>query len=195
MKKLLTGLILSIVFTFCLSASSFAYSIPDFPSCSNPKGVIIADYADGIHGVVGSVNLYTGSDQVYQIDENNITQCLCLVDGRGIQTNWWKFSSLDQEEINTLKNLGWYFVPDGSIWGLAKSEYMAQNINYSCKSETTTTTTTSSSGSSDSGVGGGEVLGLATTGTTAQIAAFGLVGFVILAIGLILLEKTRRNAK
>ncbi len=123
---------------------SAAYTIPVFPTCSNPNGTLKVSYNDGIHGIVGSSAIYTGSDKVYSLDNGNALQCFCASDNQGVQTNWWKVSSLTQEEIQTLKNLGWYFIPDGAAWGLMEGPYMAQNITYTCGSNGSVITTSSS---------------------------------------------------
>lgn len=128
-----------------------AYSIPNFPACSNPNGTLMVSYNDGTHGIVGSTAVYQGSDKVYSLENGNALQCFCASDNSGIQTNWWKVSSLDQEEIQTLKNLGWYFIPDGSVWGLQPGMYMAQNTSYSCAAGSSITT--SSSGGNGGPVG------------------------------------------
>lgn len=109
-----------------------AYTIPNFPTCSNPNGTLLVSYNSGTHGIVGSTAVYQGSDKVYSVANGNALQCFCAEDGSGIQTSWWKVSSLNQDEIQTLKNLGWYFIPDGSAWGLEEGAYMAKNNNYSC---------------------------------------------------------------
>lgn len=139
--KKLSTLVLSLAFAAGAASSVSAYSIPDFPACSNPSGTVRASYASGTHGIVGSYATYTGSDVVYSLGGGNLLQCFCSVDGSGIQTNWWKASSLNQEEIQTLINLGWHFVPDGTAWGLDEGYYLAKNANYSCGTTTTTTTT------------------------------------------------------
>ena len=132
--KLKITILFTIFFGLLLTFNSFAYAqtTPDFPSCSNPQSTLVISYNDGTHGIVGDTATYTGSDAVYQLDENNYSQCFCSNDGTGIQTNWWKVGSLDQDQIDTLKKLGWVYVPDGSAWGLAQGAYMAKNSSYSC---------------------------------------------------------------
>lgn len=131
MKKVLKGLI---VFILLLVSGSnvMAATPPAFPTCSNPSGTLVVSYVDGQHGIVGSSANYVGADKVYSLGENNYMQCFCASDNSGIQTNWWKTSSLTEEQIQTLKNLGWYFVPNGAAWGLSEGSYMAKNTNFSC---------------------------------------------------------------
>ncbi len=111
-----------------------SYTIPVFPTCSNPNGTLTVNYTDGIHGIVGNSATYSGSDKVFSLENGNALQCFCAADNQGIQTNWWKVSSITESEIQTLKNLGWHFIPDGRAWGLMEGPYMAQNITYTCGS-------------------------------------------------------------
>jgi len=141
--KVVGSLFLSLAMFAGVTSGVLAIDVPDFPSCSNPQGVVKASYSSGTHGIVGSTATYTGTDIVYQLDNGDVLQCFCSESGLGIQTNWWKASSLDQSQVQTLINLGWYFVPDGTAWGLSEGFYLAQNINYSCGGTTTTTTSTS----------------------------------------------------
>lgn len=176
--------ILLSTFIFLANAGSIlAIDTPVFPACSNPQGTLIASYDNGTHGVVGGLS-YSGSDKVYKINDLNLTQCLCSDDGRGIQTNWWKASSLSDDEINILKADGWIYVSTGSVWGLEESAYMAKNIDYSCSSSSSNGTggvNTSNSGSSI-----GQVLGLAFTGNIKLIYAIFALGILLLAYGQIL---------
>src|SRR3972149_11668463 len=103
--------------TLIVPYSFAAPTPPEFTSCVNPQGEVKADYSSGTHGVPGVTTSYQGSDSVYNISGNALTQCLCTVDGEGIQTNWWKVSSLTSQEIESFKTQGWVFVPDGSSWG------------------------------------------------------------------------------
>ena len=132
--KKLSVLFVSLVLLLVSGQTALAVTTPDFPTCSNPNGTLVVSYVDGQHGIVGSTANYVGADKVYSLGSGNYMQCFCAADNNGIQTNWWKTSSLNQEEIQTLKNLGWHFVPDGSVWGLQEGSYMAQNINFSCGS-------------------------------------------------------------
>lgn len=146
LRKLVVSVVLSLALVAGVVPSASAYTIPGFPACSNPSGTLKVSYSSGTHGIVGSYATYTGSDKVYSLDGGNVLQCFCAEDGSGIQTNWWRASSLTQEEIQTLMNLGWYFVPDGSAWGLSEGYYLAKNVNYSCGTTTTTTRGTTPAG-------------------------------------------------
>ena len=129
-------------FSFILAGNVFAQSTqPSFPACSNPSGKLRISYADGQHAIVGESGLQVGADAVYDLEAGNVQQCFCSVDGSGVQTNWWKISSLDQDEIDSLVKLGWYFVPSGTPWGLDSSAYMAYNSLYACGGGFTTTST------------------------------------------------------
>lgn len=134
--KLLTLEIRSALMAGILLLSSvspvFAVDVPSFPTCPNPSGVQIASYADGTHGIPGRVEVFTGSDNVFRIDESRVVQCYCAPDGNGIQTNWWKVSSLTSEEKAELVKQGWIYIPDGSVWGLNQGDWMAQNFTLSC---------------------------------------------------------------
>jgi hypothetical protein len=122
----------TILVLFIGSTKALAVDAPDFPTCLNPQGAIIVNYADGTHGIVGSTMQYSGSDTVYQLDAERLQQCFCSTDGTGIQTNWWKTSSLDLEQIQILENAGWIYIPNGSLWGLQEGPYMTLNSGYSC---------------------------------------------------------------
>jgi len=151
-----------------------AQIIPSFPACSNPGGTLRVLYTDGQHAIAGESNLRLGSDGVYDLTSGDHVQCFCSVDGSGVQTNWWKISSLDQDEIDTLVNLGWVFVPSGTPWGLDASGYMAFNSPYACGGSGITTT--SSSGSTGAPVCNSDrpnapvVTSIVKSGTTATIS-------------------------
>jgi hypothetical protein len=127
----------------CISALTFfgflflatpakAVNIPDFPSCSSPRGTVRVSYDSGIHGIPGDAGRYEGSDIVYTVSDSQLVQCFCAASKSGIQTNWWKISSLSADQVSFLKNLGWIYIPSGSAWGLQDSPYMAQNSNINC---------------------------------------------------------------
>ena len=174
-----------------------AVNVPNFPSCAAPSGQVIAAYSEGVHGIVGSTNTYTGSDSVYQLTDETLLQCYCGPDGQGIQTNWWKASSLTEEEVEILKSQGWYYIPDGSVWGLSQGAYVAQNISYNCQP--------GKPGSNDNpnrsggGIGGGDilaastgdVLGLAATGDSVLLYGVFGVALLFLLIGLARIRKSR----
>jgi hypothetical protein len=162
------------------TGSVSAVNVPDFPTCNNPPESIRAYHNDGLHGVVGNVSEYRGKDVVYNVTGANFLQCLCTDDGEGIATNWWRISSLSENEIQILKNQGWYYIVDGALWGLDNAPYMAKNNEYACRE-------------SSGGVGGGEVLGLAVTGDKAQFySIFGIVlGSIILLLGFLFLRRAK----
>ena len=99
MKKTILGLFLFTFLQLSVVSPVFAISTPSFPSCANPQGVVRASYSEGVHGIVGSSATYTGSDAVYTLSDDTVTQCFCSVDGAGIQTNWWKASSLSSSSF------------------------------------------------------------------------------------------------
>jgi hypothetical protein len=177
-----------------LPGQAMAISTPSFPSCANPGGKLIVSYDTGIHGVPGRTESYNGRDKVYLLEDGNTLQCLCTVNGDGVHTNWWKTNSLTEDEINSLKASGWIFIPDGSIWGLEKTTYMAQNVNFSCNGNSNgggSTSSTSSNNSSSGQVQGiatrfGQVLGLATTGTLPVIATYFFSGLFLLLVSRLL---------
>jgi len=116
-----------------LPAKTFAVTTPSFPSCLNPQGSLKASYANGTHGIVGSSQNYTGQDTVYQMNDQQVLQCFCDTTGAGIQTNWLKVANLSSDDIKVLENEGWILVPDGSLWGLDKTAYLAKNLSFSCR--------------------------------------------------------------
>lgn len=193
-RKLIFSAFLFFVF---LVPNVFAVSAPpEFPSCVNPQGSLIANYSSGTHGIPGVVTSYQGTDSVYAVTENAVIQCLCTVDGEGIQTNWWKVSSLTEEEIESFKSQGWNFIPDGSAWGLDPVYYLAKNSNYSCRAtggSSNESSSNSSSNSNNNSVGGvssiGDVLGLAATGNIKVIYGLVFTGLLALTLGYLLNRK------
>lgn len=167
--------ILIAVFVFTLAVRPvMAIDVPVFPTCPNPGGTMVASYADGTHGIPGRSETFTGSDQVFKIDATKTVQCYCAPNGSGIQTNWWKVSSLTAEEKAELLTKGWNYIPDGSLWGLDPSDWMAQNQNLTCGEKGGgSNNSSSSSSSSDSGAGSSvssfvaSILGFADTGRQA----------------------------
>lgn len=132
--------------------------------------------------MVGDFSENRGSDTVYSLNGNDtLMQCFCSEDGQGVQTNWWKVSSLTDEEIQTLKNDGWFFVPNGALWGLDNTEYMAKNSDYACRGASTTSTAVLASSDTK-----GSVLGLASTGSATSIATLAGLGVTSLLLGLFL---------
>ncbi len=183
---------LSVLLAFLASANIVrAVEVPNFPTCSNPQGVLKVSYDTGTHGIVGNPGEFSGSDKMYTIDDTKGVQCFCSTQGSGIQTNWWKVSSLTQEEIQTLKNLNWVFVPNGADWGLDQGPYMAQNTNYSCGATGSGGNSTTSSGGSTTSTASStsnpspSVLGLATTGDTWMVALLAALSGTSFALGVI----------
>ena len=171
-KHFLTNLaVFLFIFTVSVQSAFAAVSAPDFPACSTPTGSLKVQYNDGTHGVIGNNAEFKGKDTVYSVNQNQVLQCLCTSDGQGIQTNWWKIPSLTDPEIQVLKNSGWYFVPNGSLWGLDDVSYMAKNNSYACVG----------------GIGGGDVLSLAATGNKAKFYSLIIIGFgsIFLIFGLL----------
>lgn len=163
-----------------------AIDLPEFPHCANPGGTVVAKYDSGIHGVPGNPTTFSGKDTVYKLDDKRIVQCLCLSDNTGIQTNYWKTSSLSQDEIETLRKLDWIFIPNGAAWGLDESSYMANNSTISCGA-------TLSSSTANSGVGGGSVLGLAATGGQVELIGLSSLGIAILTAGILLKKRVSND--
>ncbi len=158
-----------------------AISDPSFPSCANPQGIVQASYSTGLHGVPGLSDRFTGADTVYAIDAQNYTQCLCADNGQGIQTNWWKDSSLSEEQMAFLKADGWTLIPNGADWGLQDSAYFAKSGPFTC----------GSGGTGGGGIGGGSVLGLASTGNIVFISSVFVLGATLTAGGVLLLTKKK----
>lgn len=214
-------ILLTIFGLFFGSKNTLAVEIPNFPSCSNPQGTIKVQYNDGTHGIVGDTSSYSGSDTVYQLDSGNLSQCFCSTNGQGIQTNWWKDSSLTEEERQILINSGWIYIPNGALWGLEETAYFAKNANYSCSGNGGNGGSGGSGGdggdgrsdglgcashdcsgnattSSEGQVLGlstsiGEVLGLASTGGNFLPFILAIIGALSLATGFLLSKKTSRR--
>lgn len=193
------GIIILVATFLQLAQGAYAVSAPSFPSCLNPQGTLIANYADGTHGIPGDTTAYSGSDKVYSYSGDQTLQCLCQVNGSGIQTNWLKVSSYPQEDIDALIQSGWIYIADGSAWGLDAAPYIAQNHAYSClaiggkdPAKKSKSSHRSSSRSSSSSTGGavlgtstvmGQVLGLASTGNSKTLYNMWLVGLLLLTLG------------
>lgn len=132
MKGRIFGFLLGIFGLLFLGVvSSYASSVPSFPTCGNPSGQVIASYPDGTHGIPGDSNSYTGADSVYNVSSNQTLQCFCG-GTQGIQTNWWKVGNLSQHDISYWQSQGWVYIPDGSAWGLSATGYLAYNAAYTC---------------------------------------------------------------
>lgn len=190
MKTLRNLFALAILF-ISLSAPVFAYPItPEFPVCSNPQGELKSEYSSGTHGIPGDTSSYTGSDKVYTVSNNTLIQCFCPENGNGIQTNWWKIDFVIESLIETYKNLGWIYVPDGSVWGLEQAPYLAQNLSYSCKGDGVGGPSPSGDILSE-GISTSNVLGLAGTGDSLRLFLLGIAGLVFMSIGVL----NRRHEK
>lgn len=210
MKVLLSSLIL-IVLSQTLTPAVKAVDAPVFTSCVNPQGEVKANYESGTHGIAGRTGLYEGKDSVYRISENALTQCFCAVDGSGIQTNWWKIPALTESEIKVYESQGWIYIPNGSLWGLDNSPYLAKNSDYSCKSNggsggsnsdsgsnsgsSSSNSSGSNSGTSSSSGGIGQVLGLASTGNSVFLLGTALTSGLSLLLGLIFKKRSTSSSK
>lgn len=183
MKSLAWCFILVISFWFAAFNQAQAYQVPQFTSCVNPQGQVKVNYDNGTHGIVGNTSSFQGKDTVYSLSGDALTQCFCSSDGKGIQTNWWKVSSLTEDEINLLRSQGWIFVPNGALWGLENTPYLAFNSEYICKSSQGFTPTTDIPGP---GGGGGSILGI-TTGSVLGLASTGNIKFIITILSFSLL--------
>lgn len=140
---------------------------PGFPSCETPEGKVISEYENGEHGILGSNVLHSGKDTVWEIDDDRVLQCYCPKAGdgdEGVQTVFWRFrEQLSVNEIESLKNQGWFYIASGSAWGLKADPYMARNHTYTCRNK-------------PGNGGGGEILGAYTaTGSSKQTFVIVLV--------------------
>lgn len=156
---------------------ALAVTVPSFPACTSPQGTTKVSYSDGTHGIVGSTASYSGSDTVYTVTDETLMQCFCPKEGdTGVQSNWWRATNLSGEDIQILKNDGWNYVPNGSLWGLENAPYMVKNNEYQCRG--------SGGGEVQSAAAQiGDVLGLAATGNWVLIVGTGVGGLALLLIG------------
>ncbi|MFC1722161.1 LPXTG cell wall anchor domain-containing protein [Patescibacteria group bacterium] len=191
---------------------------PTFPSCENVQGSLKSGFSEGTHGIVGDTSAHSGSDFVYVLTDSTLIQCFCAIDDSGIQTVWWKVSSLSIEQIEFLLAQGWVYVPNGAAWGLDEDPYLARNSFYDCgnpqddgKKDRTVSDrdadrsvrNRNGNNDDDNQIGsvlgissygfGGQVLGLASTGNAVEIFSFIFAGLA--SIGLSILLFRRRNAK
>lgn len=196
--KILQSVLIFSALIISLSAPALAVQeTPVFPVCSNPQGELKVEYTSGIHGIPGDENAYSGSDKVYIVSENLVTQCLCPESGNGIQTNWWKVGEISEEEIEYYKNTGWIYVPDGSVWGLDEGPYFAHNFAYTCKDGGTGGPSDNGGRSSSGdihteGISTSNVLGLAGTGGSITLFTTGILGLLLMASGVILRPHEKR---
>ncbi len=189
-RKLLFSLSLVLILLSAYVPSANATTTPEFPACANPQGTVKVTYDSGTHGVAGDGATYTGKDTVYTISENTQTQCLCTVNSQGIQTNWWKVSSLTQDEINVLISQGWILIPNGALWGLDSAPYLAKNSSYTCTGSGGTSESKSAGASATQGVTQ-TILALASTGNTLFILGVFLTGLTLLGVGAVSSIKKR----
>src|SRR5947209_7180039 len=89
-----------------VSAVAYAFDAPSFPSCVNPQGSTIANYDSGTHGVVGDPGTHNGKDSVFQVNSSQVLQCFCPPSGSGIQTNFLKTTTLNDNQIKSLVSQG-----------------------------------------------------------------------------------------
>jgi hypothetical protein len=179
------------LYLFLLPTTANAALPPNFPTCATPTGTLKVQYNSGTHGIAGNSNVFVGSDSVYSLVDGNALQCFCAEDGSGIQTDWWKVTSITQAERQVLESQGWHYIPDGSAWGLANTVYMAKNNNYACRGGNSSNNSSSVAGASSSLSGGtsngvGQVLGLATTGSMNAIVTILSLGLGLLSAGLLM---------
>lgn len=195
MKKTFLALAANIALTIPFSTTAFAVTIPPFTDCFAPGGTLKVSYDSGTHGIVGDSRTFTGTDKVFTISDKSLTQCYCPPEGNGIQTNWFKVSELSQGEVASLQNQGWTLVLDGSIWGLEKAPYLAMNKGYTCHSvggsSTVSSTEISKTTDFGNGIGGGEILGVATTGNIKNILAALILGLGLVTVGTVLYRKSK----
>ncbi len=206
MKSLISFLLVVTFFTFSgLLVPALAVVIPTFPVCANPGVNPGFSISDGIHGIAGRTENYSGADAVYSLSSDNALQCFCAKNGTGIQTNWWKIDQFSESELNVLESQGWIYIPNGALWGLAAGPYLAKNMDYSCQGgnsgNNSSSSDNNSSGSTSTnnpanGTGGqilgvttGPVLGLADTGSLKLILAYFLGGIALIITGVFLRRK------
>lgn len=178
------------IFSLISPFSASAATTPSFPSCLTPQGSLKASYATGTHGIVGSSQTYTGQDTVYQLNENQVLQCYCQNTGQGIQTNWLKVQDLSENDIKVLENDGWILIPNGALWGLDQTAYLAKNLNFSCQGSSRGSSNSSSGSSSDPAKTTQAVLAAATslagTGNVITTLSVFLLGVFSLMIAIYL---------
>jgi len=202
MNKIFYTLLLSLFAVTALASPVSAVEqeslvIVDFPACANPTGEVVADYPTGTHGIPGSPASYSGSDKVYKINSDQLTQCFCNDNGSGVQTNWLKAANLSEEQIDNYLQNGWIQIPNGQNWGLDEGAYLIKNSDYTCRGSGSSTNV---GGSSDSNSGGGSnngsvigtstkaILGLATTGNIKDILLLLAAGSGFIFVGLRLVK-------
>lgn len=193
MKKVVFLYVLLYLLVLPITASAAVE--PSFPTCANPTGTLKTQYSSGTHGIAGNSGVFSGSDSVYTLSDGNVLQCFCAEDGSGIQTNWWRVTSISDAERKVLESQGWHYIPDGAAWGLDNTVYLAKNNNYACRGGNSGNNSSSNGGSSVAGAsantggsnnGVGQVLGLATTGSMNIIVMIISLGLGLLSAGLLM---------
>lgn len=164
--------VLYLVVALFIPRASYAITEPSFPNCVNVLAPVKVAYDFGTHGIPGRMGDHQGRDTVYFLDNANLLQCFCPQDFNGIQTNWWKANNISDPDIQTFKNLGWIFIPNGELWGLENTAYLAKNIDYNCAPGQK-----------------GEALGLATTGGFGQFYVFFALSVLSLVAGVVITRK------
>ena len=106
----------------------------EFGSCVNPQWSVSQVNKGNDHGVVGETESYAGTDTIYK-SCGNALQCLCIENGKGIETKWMDASGLSDSQVSTYKKEGWIYVATGSNWGLKDVPYLAKNSDFACKSK------------------------------------------------------------
>ena len=191
-KNLITLSLIFSLFAFTPSPT-FAIDIPAFSTCSAPTGEVIANYSEGIHGIVGETAEYTGSDVVYKMNEWQIVQCYCPPNAsQGIETVWWKYQSLNETDVSTLVKQGWVHIPTGKVWGLDDAPYLAKNTRFECRGNGASGNG-GSSGDTGNGTGGptgyGEILGITSLADTGSQQVFVIGGMILCGVAIIALLK------
>ncbi len=184
MKKLIATAFL--IAFFLLPVQVKAVDVPAFSACTAPTGEVIANYSEGIHGIVGESAQYSGHDTVYKMNEWQIVQCFCPKDeGQGIQTVWWKYTNLSETDVTVLTKQGWIHVANGKLWGLDDANYLTKNTRFNCKNGSGTGTGTST------GIGG-EILSITDFAATGSQQVFVMTGMILCGIALaVLLKKAK----
>lgn len=208
--------IITIVLLLAATSVAFAQESiirPSFPTCTAPQGEMKVDYPEGTHGIPGDAGNYTGRDTVYTLSEDTLAQCFCSSNGNGIQTNWWKISSLSFDEVEILRKEGWVYIPNGAVWGLKEDPYMALSSPYACgpkkedKDENDDDDDDDDNNSNDNDdsegdvlgayttrIGGlGDVLGLASTGNTSQLVLLAILSTVFLSATVLLFKNSTKH--
>jgi hypothetical protein len=180
-QQLFVGGISLVLFLSVAAKSALAIASVEFPSCLNPQVTASQVNIGTSHGVVGKNTPYSGTDSIYQLNNDNVLQCLCTNNGTGIQTNWLRVGVLSQNDINDLIGQGWVYIDNGELWGLKSGPYLAKNIEYTCHSTSGSSNGTSAGVTLQQGV-----LGLAGTGNLTAIYGLIMMGLILFFVGTLL---------